>query len=322
LEVEHSQLRHLLIHEYGVTPLAISPGPRGFVALTYIVDAANGQRSFVKVLPPAPHLVHLPSNLALLAELRELGIAVNQPLRTRTGQWTVALGEQTVVVFDYISGRDGGGFDYDFAEYVALLAGIHQATSQVHTNLAHEEFRLPFAADMERYLARLSADPPVSPVQANLRRLLAPYSNQMQGDWSELQALAEACRQTQWAPRITHSDGNGSNVVMGDDGRLYLVDWDEVMLGPAERDTWFHLNAKARTKFLHLYRQAFPDYQPEALRYRFYVFRRYFEDLTGYLIEIADSASVAHQANNLADLEITCFQWLWPLMHGADATRE
>jgi spectinomycin phosphotransferase len=316
LEVEHSQLSDLLIHEYGVTPLAIAAGPRGFVAVTYIVEAAGGQRLFVKVLPPAPHLVQVPPNVALLAELHQLGIAVNRPIRTLAGQWSVALGERSLIVFDFISGRSGG-FDYDFAEYVSLLTRVHQATALVHTTLAREAFGLPFTADMERYLARLSAEPPATPVQADLRRLLAPYSNQMQADWAELQALAEACRQTHWAPRITHSDAPG-NVLIGDDGRLYLVDWDEVMLGPAERDTWFHLTPKTAATFLKLYRQTFPEYQPEALRYRFYVFRRFFDDLTGYLIEIADSASVEHQAKNLADLEITCFEWLWPLMRGGE----
>jgi hypothetical protein len=47
---------------------------------------------------------------------------------------------------------------------------------------------------------------------------------------------------------------------------------------------------------------------------RFYVFRRFFEDLTGYLIEIMDRASVDHQARNMIDLRRTCFEWLWPLM--------
>ncbi len=85
----------------------------------------------------------------------------------------------------------------------------------------------------------------------------------------------------------------------------------------AERDTWFHLHAAESAAFLHTYRQTFPDYQPDPARYRFYVFRRFFEDLTGYLIEIMDSADAAHQAHNLADLQHTCFEWLWPLMHPA-----
>ena len=107
---------------------------------------------------------------------------------------------------------------------------------------------------------------------------------------------------------------------MGDDGRLYLVDWDDLMLGPPERDAWFHLNAREAAAFLHTYRQTFPAYQPDPTLWRFYIFRRFFEDLTGYLIEIADSTAPAHQAKNLADLEQTCFEWLWPLMHEEQTT--
>jgi hypothetical protein len=44
------------------------------------------------------------------------------------------------------------------------------------------------------------------------------------------------------------------------------------------------------------------------------VFRRFFEDLYGYLVEIADSPSLEHQHKNFIDLQQTCFEWLWPLM--------
>ena len=41
---------------------------------------------------------------------------------------------------------------------------------------------------------------------------------------------------------------------------------------------------------------------------------RFFEDLLGYLVNIAESGSPEEQRWNLAELEQTCFQWLWPPM--------
>jgi spectinomycin phosphotransferase len=318
-EVEPEQLADGLLRAYGIAARTIEPGPRGFVAVTYIVDAAGGQRLFAKVLPAAAHLVHLPATLAVLAELHARGIAVNRPLRTSAGQWTVPLAERTLVLFDFIPGRSGHGFHYDFAEFVTLLARIHQAIPPIPTVLPREAFGLPFAADFQRYLAGLAA-PPRTPVQADLRRLLAPYQAAMATDWATLQALAAGSRATRWVPRLTHSDAPGDNVIIGADGRLYLVDWDDLMLGPPERDNWFHLNAREAAAFLQTYRQTFPDYQPDPTLRRFYIYRRFFEDLTGYLIEIADSTAPVHQAKNLADLEQTCFTWLWPLMHDEGAT--
>jgi spectinomycin phosphotransferase len=318
-EVEPGQLADGLLRAYGITARTIAPGPRGFVAVTYIVEAADGQQLFAKVLPAATDRARLRATLSVLADLHARGIAVNRPWRTRDGLWTAPLVGRTLILFDFIPGRSGHGFHYDFAEFVALLARIHAATPHIDATLPREEFALPFAADLQRYLAGL-AEPPGTPVQADLRRLLAPYQDAMATDWATLQALVAACRATRWVPRLTHSDAPGDNVIVGDDGRLYLVDWDDLMLGPPERDAWFHLNAREAAAFLHTYRQTFPAYQPDPTLWRFYIFRRFFEDLTGYLIEIADSTAPAHQAKNLADLEQTCFEWLWPLMHEEQTT--
>jgi spectinomycin phosphotransferase len=318
-EVELGQLADGLLCAYGLTAHTIAPGPRGFVAVTYIVEAAGGQRLFAKVLPSATDRTRLRATLSVLAELHARGIAVNRPWRTRDGLWTAPLAGRTLILFDFIPGRSGHGFHYDFAEFVALLARIHAATPDIHRILPLEEFGLPFAVDFRRYLAGL-AEPPRTHAQADLRRLLAPYQDAMAADWATLQALVSTSRSRGWVPRLTHSGAPGDNVIVGDDGRLYLVDWDDLMLGPPERDAWFYLNAREATAFLRIYRQTFPDYRPDPTLRPFYIFRRFFEDLTGYLIEIADSAAPDHQAKNLADLEQTCFEWLWPLMHDEPAT--
>lgn len=88
------------------------------------------------------------------------------------------------------------------------------------------------------------------------------------------------------------------------------------------RDTWFFLNDEGQAgSFLPLYWKAFPDYRPDPVMYRFYLFFRFFEDLLGYLVNIAERRSVEEQRWNLAELEKDCFQWLWPPMHrpGAQA---
>ena len=165
---------------------------------------------------------------------------------------------------------------------------------------------------------RRTFDGPVTTsAQADTRRLLEGYRRQMADDWSALLSLVDACRRTEWTPLLTHGDGGGSNVIVGPDGRLYLIDWDSLILGPAERDTWSHLNDDdSAAAFLELYRRAFPDYRADPLRHRYYVFRRFFEDLAGYLHNILESPSAEHQVWNLAELEDTCFRWLWPAMRG------
>jgi spectinomycin phosphotransferase len=38
---------------------------------------------------------------------------------------------------------------------------------------------------------------------------------------------------------LCHTDVHGGNILIGDDDKLYLVDWDDIMLTPKERDLMF-----------------------------------------------------------------------------------
>jgi hypothetical protein len=313
-----AELGAVLAVEYGVIATAFTPGPRGFVGETYIVDPADGPRLFAKILPPAPHVPRLIRSLPVLEELHALGLPVNRPLRTRAGDLAVPLGVRTLIVFDYISNQPNGRFGYDFAAFVDVLARVHAATPQIRSPLGREDFTLPWAADLETHWpAVMQAGTTAPGWVGDVARMFQPYQAQMKTDWATLQALTATCRVASWTPVLTHSDAPGDNVLTGLDGRVYLVDWDDVLLGPAERDTWFHLHAAQAPAFLAVYRQTFPAYQPDPQLYRFYLFRRFFEDLVGYLMVLAADPPPPQQARYLADLYETCFEWLWPLMREA-----
>jgi spectinomycin phosphotransferase len=326
MDTNHPSIGDLLAREYGISPVAIKGAPRGFVAETHTVQSPDGRRFLVKLIPRSSRLAGMTRGLSVLEELHALGIdTVSHPVRARDGRLTAEIDGRILIVFDFIEGRAGtasdwqfspSSFDYDFDQYVALLARIHQATPRIQSAIPREDFRLPWAAEFERLLERVHRERPSTTVQADLRRLVQRHRDQMTADWSVLLTLAQACRQSGRVSNpplpslvITHGDALGDNVIVGSDGRLYLIDWDEVMLGPPERDTWFYLNDAAPAEaFLQRYRKAFPDYHPDPVRHRFYLFRRFFEDLLGYVQHIVESPSVEYQAWNVAELEKTCFQ--------------
>ena len=321
MDVDRAQLGEVLSREYGISPVSIVDAPRGFVAETFDVRAWDGRRFFAKLLPPWADAAAVMRGLPVLEELHALGIdTVSRPVRTRTGGLSVELHARPLIVFDFVAGRSGRASDYDLEQYVALLARIHRATALVKAAVPREEFGLPRAEKLERFVEHVLREPPSTPPRAETPRLMKRHREQIERDWATLVALSRSCRQAAWTPLVTHGDGLGDNVIVGDDGRLHLVDWDVLLLAPAERDTWFFLNDEAQAAaFLHLYRKAFPDYRPDPLRYRFYLLNRFFEDLLGYLVNIAESPSVEEQRWNLAELEEDCFRCLWPHMRRVGA---
>jgi spectinomycin phosphotransferase len=325
MDAVHADISAAIGRMYPVEPVAIVDGPRGFVAETFVVDCADGRRLFAKWLPLWPDLAAVAGALPVLEELHALGIdTVTRPVRTRAGELTADLHGRMLVVFDFIEGRTGStsddqftpaSFDYDFDEYVALLARIHTVTPLVGSPMPREDFSLPFAGRYEQLSGQVLSEPPSTPPQAILRRLMEQRREEMDRDWATLRTLVETCRNDVWTPVLTHGDGGGNNVLTGTDGRLYLIDWDSLMLGPPERDTWFYMsNPTSEAEFCRRYRQVFPEYRTDPARYRYYLFRRFFEDLLGYVANIVESSSVEQQAWNFAELEQTCYRWLWPAM--------
>lgn len=325
------ELGAVLRRAYDIVPVSIGDAPRGFVAETFDVRAGDGQRYFAKLLPLWADAAAVLGGLPVLEELHTLGIdTVSRPVRTCTGELSVTLDGRTLVVFAFVEGRGGRSVAHAFAPYVALLARIHQATTRVQTTVPREQFHLPWAATFERVFPQVVREPLVTAPQAATQRLLHRYQEQIERDWATLLALAQSCRAAVWTPQLTHGDALGDNVIAGDDGRLYLIDWDGLLLAPAERDAWFFLHeaglstaaflghdAAEVMAFLPLYQQVFPAYRPDPLRYRFYLFMRFFQDLLDYLVNIVDSPSVEQQQFNLGELEQTCFGWLWPAMRRA-----
>lgn len=330
------ELGAVLQRVYALTPAAIVDAPRGFVAETYDVRATDGQRYFVKVLPHWADAAAVLRGLPVIEELLTLGIdTISRPVRTRTGALSAKLDKRALIVFAFVVGRRGRTVAYDLAQFVALLARLHQATAQIHTPVPLEAFHLPWVATFERRFAQAVQDPPRTAPQAATQRLLRSHQTQIERDWASLLDVVRACQTTAWTPVLTHGDGLGNNIIVGDDGRLYLVDWDGLLLAPAERDLWFFLDAAGPSTAAFLgcdpagvaavlprYQQAFPRYQPDPLWYRYYLFTRFFDDLLGYLVNIMDHPDVEMQQFHCGELEQTCFSWLWPPLRRASAALE
>jgi spectinomycin phosphotransferase len=336
MDGDRAHLAAVLRREYGIEAASMVDAPRGFVADTFDVRATDGRRFFVKLLPLWADTDAALRGLPILEELHALGIdTVSRPLRTGADRLSVVVEERPLIIFDFVDGHSGRALDYDVEQYVGLLARIHRSTALVTVSLPHEDFRLPWAEQFEQLFARVLREPPATAPRAAVRQLMEHHRDQVERDWATLAALARACRHASWTPRLTHGDALGDNLIVDDDGRLYLIDWDAPLLAPAERDTWFFLYHAAPSTarflggarewaaaFLPRYCEAVPDYRPDPLRYRFYLYMRFFADLLGYLVNIVESPSVERQHFNLAELQETCFGWLWPPMRRAEASFE
>lgn len=312
------EIKDVLVSSYGLLSPGLSVAPRGFVAETYIVESI-GKRFFAKIVPISRYSENLVSSLPALRELQTLGIRnISCPIPTTNGQLTVESEKKVLVLFKFISGE--WTMDFNLNQYADLIGSIHAKTTKVQSALKREDFAVPFVQDLKRHVVEVlstavdnAADDEVRNIIAQLRADCFEYIAKIE----DLTKRLSGCNPTLV---LTHGDGPG-NVIQDKDGQLYVIDWDDLLLAPAERDTWFHIGTDAERTFLGTYCRLNPGYTVNKDVYAFYLYRRYLDDLEGFLSKILErDASEEQKRKNLDGIKHDCLEWLHPLIRNFEGT--
>jgi len=270
----------LLRRHYGLEPTAVRPGERGYVAETWVVETAD-EMYFAKLIPISRYSTNIVAALPVQKELHDGGLReMSYPIPTLDGGLSATLENHILVVNNFIDAE--WTFDYPFKPFVGLIARLHGAT--VHSPIEPEAFDDPTLPGFERQLDELLRGRFDNPSQLQLQREVAPIRAGLETTLARFRAFIDDVRSGAPPPMVvTHHDAPG-NVLKDTAGRIYLVDWDDVMLAPRERDTWFHLTTpQDRAAFLPLYRRTFPNYEVDERMYAYYMLARYFEDIEGHI---------------------------------------
>ncbi len=177
--------------------------------------------------------------------LNDQGIAsVVAPIRTRSGAlWTV-LSDWTVIVYPWISGDSSltGMTDEQWKQVGSIFKQIHlvRLPSVGFESLRKEIF------DPREYIRWVQAfeTPHVrteggGAAQRALRSSWEAHQSTIHMVLTSLEKLAEVLRSRTLPFAICHSDLHARNLIRDRAGRVFVIDWDEVMQAPKERDFIF-----------------------------------------------------------------------------------
>jgi len=254
-------------------------------AATYAVDEAWFAKVRFGPFPTAP--------LEVPAALAGVGIVnVLPPLRTRSGTlWHAMAVDRSLVVYRFVAGRnamEAGMTREQWIAFGAALRAVHEAS--VTVELPTDVFALLAAASV-----RLALDPPRSQGSAAVARLaavLAEHHARIGRALERAAALGERLRQRSFERVLCHADIHAANVLVADDGRIFLVDWDGPMLAPRERDLLFVIGSRIARRvtpeqeawFFSGY--GWVDIDPEAIA--FFRYERILEDIGEFARSVRD----------------------------------
>jgi spectinomycin phosphotransferase len=296
---DEARVAALLEDRYGLAVERVAPAPRGWTGETYRADTRGGGRVFVKVYPKERLPPTAAGSLPVLAELHRLGMTeLSRPLPSTRGALHEWLGDDLAVVFEHL---DAAQLPFAFGGERAgdLIARVHALSRRVATPAAREAFAPPYADELSATLARGRAEPGADGPRQGLRRFLDEHAGAIAEGWGAFEEIARACRAASFEMVVTHGDWP-FNLLEGADGTLHLIDWDELLLAPAERDSWY---ADGEPAFWRAYLARRPGHAESALATAFYVHNRYFEELVSFCKDVLGDDPPARRAAVLAIVE-------------------
>jgi len=229
---------------YGLVATEVCFLPLGLDAAAWVYQArtADGASYFLKVRTGRLN----EPGLLVPHYLKDHGVAgILAPIPTITGALWASTGDYALIVYPFIDGKAGmdqGLSDQQWVDCGAVLGRIHATVldPELASTMRRESY-VPAGADMVRRLDehigtdRVFADPAVCSVAIEWRVRRPQIRNVLKST----ESLGRRLEQTRPAFVLCHADIHTGNVMLGADQRVWIVDWDEVVLAPKERDLMF-----------------------------------------------------------------------------------
>lgn len=272
--------------------LAFLPIGNDLASFVYRVAAPGGSRFFLKVRAGSGFSV---PGLAVPRFLHDHGIPhIVAPLPTKTRALWIDLNDYALSLYPLLDARTATGAglsDHQWRDLGATLRQIHEC--QLPPDLRHaiqsETWTPSRRAVLDELDAAITRQAIADPIGQELAAFYRSRRDEIRALVDRTDALGDELRGAHLPLVLCHADLHTWNVLIDSDGGMWIVDWDEVVLAPRERDLMFVIGGIGRglvseqqtACFLHGYGDSPIDRR--ALRY--YRYRWAVADMAAYAEE-------------------------------------
>lgn len=230
-------------YDLGVDQIAFLPLGADLGTAVYRVITDDGTPYFLKLRKGFDEIA-----VTVPLFLQSQGIReIIAPIATRSNRFWLAFGEYTMILYPYIEGQDG--YEIELSEQHRLALGT--VLKRIHTLQLPPELRerIPeenFSPHWRDQLKSLQAQAELKVFEEVTAAKLADF---MRSKWNVIyqlvdraEELASELRSASLEFVLCHTDIHAGNLLIPTDGQqtiLYIVDWDNPLLAPKERDLMF-----------------------------------------------------------------------------------
>ena len=273
------RLKNTICEQYGVEVAEIRPANRGYYGETWKVRGDSGCY-FLKMDYLPFHQKKFQQSLSVIDYLCESGIDfVSKIIKTQENQLYCNFDTAVVGLFKWIEGKNVETDQTKKAEY-QMLCKVYLLTKP-GLEIPTASFSDDAATCFYQQWAMLKSAPKTV-ANRTVLDIFARFKDEIFYCASRLSHFAEICRKDERAFYLTHGDAGGNFFVAN--GQNYILDWDEAMYAPIERDAWMMgCYDWARALFNDTLKQHKIPYQLRPERLAFYCYHMYFFYLGEFL---------------------------------------
>ena len=211
------------------------------------------------------------------------------PHPTRAGELWTQWDAYTLILYPYIEGQNGYRValtDRQWSDFGAALKAVHAVAlppalaGRIPREAYSPQWR-EIAGQSLEYAATGTFHDPVAIKTAD-------FMNAKRNETLDLLQRTDHLAQVLQAHSpefvLCHSDAHAGNILIGDDGALYIVDWDNPILAPKERDLMFvggaqgFIGLTAQEEVTRFYR-GYGDTQIDTEALAYYRYERIIDDI-------------------------------------------
>jgi len=177
--------------------------------------------------------------------LHEQGIShVIPPLRTKDGQLWTRLNAYAGILYPLIEGQNGFQHQLSDDQWIAFGAaqkGVHSVNLPpgFQREIPSETFSPYWREKVKYFLVQAGNKSFEDSIAANMAAGLREHRNEIGFVIERAESLGEALQSQPFDRVLCHTDIHAGNLLLDTDGALFMIDWDEPLIAPKERDLMF-----------------------------------------------------------------------------------
>lgn len=183
--------------------------------------------------------------LAVVGLLQGAGIQqIIPPVKTNGGHSAYQIEDFTLIVYPFIEGQDGFSRNLTDSQWFTLgkaLKQIHEVNlpQSIRDQIRREAYSSKWREAVRSLYSHIESGTPGDEVALRLLKAMKDNKALILKLVDQAEKFAQQA-QAQSPPFVLcHSDIHGGNVLIDKNDTLYIVDWDEPVLAPKERDLMF-----------------------------------------------------------------------------------